>query len=545
MQKRFFLQLLFLVLVIVLVGQLAVLSNMLNLWAPVQTSIERHRSSGTIYLLREQLAEVAPNARASELQTIQPYFGYDLRIRALADTSLTSAQLEELAKGIVVFDHESHETLYQLDDSDLLVLSNLDAPRTALVATIDTIGLNASVALLEKTLVATPPAEWQSLLIQLTSHSNLPVSLKHITSLELNDKQSGSIMNGDPVSLQTDASNRFELPAEYFFQRVADSDYAIQVGPITPQIQAVQQSSIHAYLLLLGVIIFLPITLWLIPMWRTSRLLTKANKGLAEGNFDLRVKPNFMSGMAPLMNSFNHTADLIQNVFYRNQVLAHSISHDLRTPLTNLEFNLALLSSNTSESQRTKILTRIKHAMTTINTMSAEIRTYTNLMQQQTPTTLEQLDLNQFVKHVGNKWVGATPTMRVSITTTPNQVELPIDAHWLERCIDNLVRNAVTFANHQIHIVVEHIDNAVVIAVENDGPRITENDRQKIFDPFVRLDHSRNQSSGSTGLGLAIVQVIAKLHSATVYAEDSVLGGARFVIKFEHRSTECTEVAAL
>ena len=73
-------------------------------------------------------------------------------------------------------------------------------------------------------------------------------------------------------------------------------------------------------------------------------------------------------------------------------------------------------------------------------------------------------------------------------------------------------------------------DDGVELVVEDDGPGIPSNDRQRIFDRFVRLDEARARDAGGSGLGLAIVEEIVTAHGGTIDVSRSVLGGARFVV---------------
>jgi signal transduction histidine kinase len=96
--------------------------------------------------------------------------------------------------------------------------------------------------------------------------------------------------------------------------------------------------------------------------------------------------------------------------------------------------------------------------------------------------------------------------------------------------VSNLIANAGRYAKSQIVVSLEKKDNACMIHVDDDGPGIAEADRKRIFEPFVRLDASRDRDTGGSGLGLAIVQRIVTMHRGTVWTETSPLGGARFTL---------------
>jgi signal transduction histidine kinase len=86
------------------------------------------------------------------------------------------------------------------------------------------------------------------------------------------------------------------------------------------------------------------------------------------------------------------------------------------------------------------------------------------------------------------------------------------------------------YTNHQVQIIVERNEDECCIHVDDDGPGIPPADRQRVFEPFVRLDASRSRMSGGYGLGLAIVSRILEWHDGRIAVTDSQLGGARFSV---------------
>jgi signal transduction histidine kinase len=102
----------------------------------------------------------------------------------------------------------------------------------------------------------------------------------------------------------------------------------------------------------------------------------------------------------------------------------------------------------------------------------------------------------------------------------------------LDRLIRNLIDNAVNHAVDNVTVSIEEVDGAVHLRVSDDGPGIPPEDRERVFEPFVRLDDARTRDSGGTGLGLAIVHDIATSHSAAVSVADTRRGGAEITVSF-------------
>jgi two-component system OmpR family sensor kinase len=104
------------------------------------------------------------------------------------------------------------------------------------------------------------------------------------------------------------------------------------------------------------------------------------------------------------------------------------------------------------------------------------------------------------------------------------------DQRLLERAIQNLLKNALKYAERQIIFKVTQHEHTYVVLVDDDGTGIPESDREKIFEPFYRLDRSRDRSTGGFGLGLAIVKQIVLLHGGSIRISRADIGGARFEI---------------
>jgi two-component system OmpR family sensor kinase len=132
------------------------------------------------------------------------------------------------------------------------------------------------------------------------------------------------------------------------------------------------------------------------------------------------------------------------------------------------------------------------------------------------------------------------PALRECAAQLDYPVELAVDAapgdvtgdqRLLMRAIGNVLRNARKYAKTRIHLSARTAGaGAVEIVVEDDGPGIPETERERIFEPFYRLDRSRDRATGGFGLGLSIARKAVELHGGTIVAGASPLGGASFAI---------------
>jgi len=105
------------------------------------------------------------------------------------------------------------------------------------------------------------------------------------------------------------------------------------------------------------------------------------------------------------------------------------------------------------------------------------------------------------------------------------------DPRLLARALLNLIRNAARYARNTITLRIEAGQaGALCVVVEDDGPGIPVSDRARVFEPFLRLDASRDRHTGGFGLGLAIVRRIALVHGGEVQLDAAPSGGARFTV---------------
>jgi signal transduction histidine kinase len=125
----------------------------------------------------------------------------------------------------------------------------------------------------------------------------------------------------------------------------------------------------------------------------------------------------------------------------------------------------------------------------------------------------------------------ATPAPDIEIDVDVDSYTATIgNPEHLQRLFRNIVDNAVRYARTRVLITATSTAEEVRIEIDDDGPGIPGADRERVFDRFVRLDNSRERSTGTSGLGLAIAREIARAHGGHLAIEDSSSGGTRMII---------------
>jgi two-component system osmolarity sensor histidine kinase EnvZ len=215
--------------------------------------------------------------------------------------------------------------------------------------------------------------------------------------------------------------------------------------------------------------------------------------------------------------AFIEMRDRIERHVEQRTTMLAGVSHDLRTVLTRFKLQLAMFEDSPEmEAMRTDV-----------DEMQAMLEDYMAFAKGDSGEDTVSADIGELLTEVRNQAHG-DKDITIEIAGEPLVVSLK--RHAFKRAIANLVNNAVRFADH-VAVSASREDSSLIIEVEDNGPGIPEAEREHVFRPFYRLDHARNQDSGSTGLGLAIARDIARIHGGDIALSRSRLGGLKAVLK--------------
>lgn len=206
----------------------------------------------------------------------------------------------------------------------------------------------------------------------------------------------------------------------------------------------------------------------------------------------------------------------------RTEMLA-GVSHDLRTPLTRMKLELAMMKDDASIQALKGDLEEMEHML----------EEYLAFARGQAGEGAVDTDVSQLLKDIAanaqRKADAKQPSKKLAVHV-PMELTLEVRPNALRRCVMNLVENAMRHGSRAELHAIEHPD-MVEIAVEDDGPGIPADRREEAFRPFHRLDSGRSLVTGGAGLGLAIARDIARGHGGDIILEDSALGGLRAVLR--------------
>jgi two-component system osmolarity sensor histidine kinase EnvZ len=203
---------------------------------------------------------------------------------------------------------------------------------------------------------------------------------------------------------------------------------------------------------------------------------------------------------------------LHRQITQRTAMLA-GVSHDLRTPLTRMRLQLALMP----ESDETRELAN------DIDEMSVMLDAYLAFARGEEAEATTSVDIAELLYEVVQSARRQNP--RVTLEAAPGIV-LTLRRMAMKRCLANLISNALRYGK-QAKVTATTGSHVVEITIDDDGPGISLDRREDMFRPFTRMEESRNQTTGGVGLGLTIARDVARFHGGDVTLEDSPLGGLR------------------
>ncbi|MET0982512.1 MAG: ATP-binding protein [Telluria sp.] len=273
--------------------------------------------------------------------------------------------------------------------------------------------------------------------------------------------------------------------------------------------------------------LLLPILLWSRSHWQGLQTLSRVADEFGAGKLSARARMQPSASIYPLAERIDHMADRIEELLVSQKNLLHSVSHELRTPIARLEFALELLDAKANDPLLKKRIAAMEGDLRELNTLVNELLGMARLESGQA-LQHEPVDLALLLDTVAASLPPGEAVLAIDCAMDAGPIEA--DARLLGRALSNLLRNAQKYAAGTIQVTARREGTRVTIAVEDDGPGIPEDERERIFEPFYRLDRSRDRTTGGFGLGLSIVRKAVQLHGGSVHVESSALGGARFVV---------------
>jgi len=248
--------------------------------------------------------------------------------------------------------------------------------------------------------------------------------------------------------------------------------------------------------------------------------LASAAESFGKGRPVADFKPHGATEVRKAATAFIQMRERIDRFVQQRTEMLAGISHDLKTPLTRMRLQLAMMPKDADTEAMQTDLAEMEHML----------NEYLEFARGEGTDVVEPVELTALAEEAVSS-AGRAHDLgnRVQLGATED-VTIAVRRHALKRCLINLIDNALKYGRHA-DVSVRRAGRSVEIAVEDDGPGIAEDRREEAFRPFHRLDEGRNLQAGGVGLGLTIARDIARSHGGDILLHEGARGGLRAVIR--------------
>jgi len=213
-------------------------------------------------------------------------------------------------------------------------------------------------------------------------------------------------------------------------------------------------------------------------------------------------------------------ADQIETLLIAERRLLRDISHELRSPLARLSFAAQLACTSRDGNAAKRVTKEVARLSELVESLLHVARSENDLL----TCTLENVAFDALVRElVADCEIEAAVRPCSVVLMSSGFLELPGNAELLRRAVENIFRNAIRYApaGSSIEVRLDHSDTEAMLSVRDYGCGVPSDALATIFDPFYRVDSSRDAATGGVGLGLAIAKRAVQMHHGCIWAENA------------------------
>ena len=281
--------------------------------------------------------------------------------------------------------------------------------------------------------------------------------------------------------------------------------------------EKIATSSVRLFVLwitLPSILLILIAILFLKNQTRPITNLARAAQRFGKGDYINEFRPSGAREIRNAAYEFDRMAKRINRHLNQRSEMLSGISHDLRTPLTRLKLQLAMINNKEISNNMSK----------DIDEMENMLNDYLQFAKTQAKENTEKINIKEIFQIIENRVNNSN--LKITINA---EISLYGRKNALQRCFTNIINNGLTYGK-KINIDVQKSSNRVIILFDDDGSGIPSEHYRNVFKPFFRLDKSRSLNKSGVGLGLAIVEDIVHSHGGSIQLSKSDMGGLQVKI---------------
>lgn len=324
-----------------------------------------------------------------------------------------------------------------------------------------------------------------------------------------------------------------------WYKRFSNTNQVLML--IVPQTDDRESLLYDVLLIIFYLGIALVIYLWVWPLSRDSKKLELQTRDLGKDGVPQTLKISPTSTLYPLALAFNQMAQRLRELIASHREMTNAVSHELRTPLARMKFALAMIDEETLGEKDRRQLRSLELDIAEMESLISSLLMYAGFEQKTQRLKQSPGYMSDLLEEIRSRFIRHNErNLQFTVSDAHNAV---VYCEWklMETVLQNLINNAARYAQTCIRVEIQQTAFEYVIAVEDDGPGIAPQKRERVFESFVRLYHEEEPASeksdgsatGGFGLGLAIVKRIMQWHGGYAeFVEPQQLGGARAQVRW-------------
>ena len=264
----------------------------------------------------------------------------------------------------------------------------------------------------------------------------------------------------------------------------------------------------------------------------------KIEKVQAQNLADSRIEENQVKELNQLSISYNKMLERLSHAFETQRQFTANAAHELRTPLALMQVQLDLYNSTQHTDNDAETLQTIKMVTEQNDRLGKMVKTLLDMSEFQTVSRNEKIIVDALVDEVLADLEPLAREKNITLIGKCESITMIGSDVLIYRLVYNLVENAIRY-NHlggQVTVTVCQKEQKVYLSVADTGSGIPEDLRERVFEPFFRVDKSRSRELGGVGLGLALAREIVRVHEGSITVRSNPSGGTIFDVTFTQGS---------
>lgn len=261
-------------------------------------------------------------------------------------------------------------------------------------------------------------------------------------------------------------------------------------------------------------------------------LSDKIEKVQAQNLADSRIEENQVKELNQLSVSYNRMLERLSDAFEIQRQFTANAAHELRTPLALMQVQLDLYHSNSHPGNDADTVQMIKMVTEQNDRLNKMVKTLLDMSELQTVGRDDEIILDALVDEVLEDLEPLAEGKNIRLIGKCKDITMVGSDILIYRLVYNLVENAIKY-NHsggQVTVTADRKEKHVYLSVEDTGAGIPEELKERVFEPFFRVDKSRSRELGGVGLGLALVREIVRVHDGSITVKSNPSGGTIFEV---------------